>query len=149
MKKIKNILKEPLFHFFLIGLFIYMAYGLFNQNEGKDSNVVVVTSGEIRWLEDSWLKRWNRPPTPEEKKGIINQYVREKVLYKVAVEMGLDRDDVIIRRRMVQKIEFLTSDIITPPTPEDGELEGFYNENLSQYKAPDVITITQVFFDPR
>jgi hypothetical protein len=121
---------------------------LFNKNKVDNSNVVVITKGEIQWLEDNWLKLWNRPPTPEERKGIINQLVREKVLYKAAVEMGLDKEDVIIRRRMVQKIEFLTSDIIAPPVPEKGDLEGYFKENLTQYKAPDAITITQVFFDP-
>ena len=148
MKTLKNIYSEPLFHFFLIGLLIYLAYGLFNPNKNENSNIVVVSAGEITWLEDNWKKRWNRPPTQEEKKGIIDQLVREKVLYKAAIEMGLDKDDVIIRRRMVQKIEFLTSDIITPPAPKSGELEEFYEENKDHYKSPDVITITQVFFDP-
>jgi hypothetical protein len=125
-----------------------VVYGLFNPNDDENSSVIVVTSGEIQWLETNWQKLWNRPPTPEEKNGIVDQLIREKVLYKAAVEMGLDKDDVIIRRRMAQKIEFLTSDIIAPPVPKEGDLEEYYKENITQYRIPDAITITQAFFDP-
>ena len=87
MGSAKRILRQPLFQFFLIGLGLFLAFG-FYQNVNEDSNVVTVTTEEIQWLEDNWLGRWNRPPTPEEKRGLIDQLVGEKALYKAALEMG-------------------------------------------------------------
>ena len=148
MKSTTKFLKEPLFQFFLIGVLIYGAYALFSPVEEGGDNVIFVTQGEIQWLEDNWQKRWGRPPTPEEQQGLIDEHVREKVLYRTALDMGLDREDVIVRRRMVQKIEFLTSDLIAPPDPIEGELEDFYTSHQYNYRAPDAVSITQVFFDP-
>lgn len=143
-----KIIREPLFHFFLIGALVYMVYGLVNKDANTQENVIVITNGEIQWLEDNWEKTWNRAPSLEEREGLIKRQVRQKAMYKTAVEMGLDKDDIIIERRMVQKLEFLTSDILTPPNPLDGELEEFYNKNPKQYKTSSAITITQLYFDP-
>ncbi len=148
MNSIPKLLKEPLVQFLLIGVLIYGAYALFAPKEDSGDDIIFVTQGEIQWLEANWQKRWGRPPTPEEQQGLIDEHVREKVLYRTALDMGLDKEDVIVRRRMVQKIEFLTSDLIAPPDPIEGELEGFYANNQDSYRAPDAITITQVFFDP-
>lgn len=143
-----KIIKNPLFHFFIIGTLIYVGYALLNKDTKGQENVIVITSGEIQWLEDNWKKTRNRAPSLEERKGLIKQQVRQKVMYKTAVEMGLDKDDIIIERRMVQKLEFLTSDILTPPNPLDGELKEFYEKNPNQYKTSSAITITQLYFDP-
>lgn len=143
-----KIIKNPLFHFFIIGTVIYIGYALLNKDTNDQENVIVITSGEIQWLEDNWKKTRNRAPSLEERKGLIKQQVRQKVMYKTAVEMGLDKDDIIIERRMVQKLEFLTSDILTPPNPLDGELKEFYEKNPNQYKTSSAITITQLYFDP-
>jgi hypothetical protein len=147
----RDLLKEPLFQFMVFGLFIYLLYGFFGQNrkgDSADSQVINVGSGEIGWLESNWQKRWNRPPTDEELNGLVTQYVREVVLYREALKMGLDKNDVIIRRRLAQKLEFLSSDLIKPPVPEDIELETFFGERIDNYSQPPTITITQVFFDP-
>ena len=148
MKWINKIIKEPLLQFFIIGALIYLAYGLFNQDIKEQENVIVITNGEIQWLEDNWVKTWNRPPSSDEREGLINQHVRQKVMYKTAMEMGLDKDDMIIERRMVQKLEFLTSDIMAPPEPQAGELEEFFRANQMEYMTPGAITITQIYFDP-
>jgi hypothetical protein len=148
MKWLNKTIREPLFQFFIIGALIYLAYGLFNQDIKEQENVIVITKGEIQWLEDNWVKTRNRPPSSDERQGLINQHVRQKVMYKTAVEMGLDQDDMIIERRMVQKLEFLTSDIMTTPEPQAGELEKYYRDSQMEYKTSSAITITQIFFDP-
>ena len=148
MKWINKIIKEPLLQFFIIGALIYLAYGLFNQDIKEQENVIVITNGEIQWLEDNWLKTRSRPPSADERQGLINQHVRQKEMYRTAMEMGLDKDDMIIERRMVQKLEFLTSDIMSPPEPQAGELEEFFRVTQKEYRTPGAITITQIYFDP-
>ena len=149
MKVVIDIVKNPLFHFFILGLLIYVIYGLFGAKEYSDSErTIVVTPATIEWLQDSWQKRWNRLPTEQEMEGLINQYVRESILYQEALELGLDKNDVILRRRLAQKFEFLTDDLINVPPPSEEELAVYFKDNIDKYKTPDSTTFTHIFFDP-
>jgi peptidyl-prolyl cis-trans isomerase C len=125
-----KLLREPLVHFLFIGAAIYLAFGLFAEPiEDPQDNTLVVDAGEIEWTATSWYKRWKRLPTQQELDGLIQQYVRETILYRETLAMGLDRDDVIIRRRMAQKLEFLAQDLALMTPPTDEELQAYYPEN--------------------
>jgi peptidyl-prolyl cis-trans isomerase C len=80
--------------------------------------------------------------------GLVRDHLRQTVLYREAVAMGLDKDDVIIRRRMAQKLEFLAQDLITPEEPSEEELQAFFKENVDRYQIPPLLTFTHVFLDP-
>lgn len=135
--------------FLLIGVCIYGAYALFGvSDEDYEDMSVRVDSDRIDAFIGGWESRWNRPPTREEIDGVIEQYVREEVLYRQAVAMGLGENDPITRRRMAQKLEFLTSDLAQMKQPAEGELEQYFQENRATYREPDLITFIQVFFDP-
>ena len=141
--------REPLIHFVMIGACIYLLYGSYGQQETEElDRTITITAGEIAWLEETWAKQWKRPPTPVERRGLIEQYLRETVLYREAVAMGLDKDDTIIRRRLAQKLEFLSQDLIRPNPPTEEELLTYFGGNLDRFRAPDLITVTQIFFDP-
>ena len=113
-----KLLREPLVHFLFIGAAIYLLYGLFAEPvpEGQD-DTIIVTAGEVEWMRTAWQKRWNRPPTAEEFDGMIQQYIRETVLYREALTMGLNKHDMVIRRRLAQKLEFLAKDLVALTTP--------------------------------
>ena len=99
--------REPLIHFLAIGAALFVIYAYWGQQGGAENErAITITAGEIEWLSSSWQKTWNRPPTPEELEGIIDQYLKEMVLSREAVAMGLDRDDTVIRRRLAQKLNF-------------------------------------------
>jgi len=141
--------KEPLVQFLLIGGCIYAAFFLFGEPEEEVSeNQIHVDAGRIDAFISEWQKRWNRPPTRQEIDGLVQNYVREEVLYRQAVSMGLGEDDPITRRRMAQKLEFLTSDLAQAIEPEDAALEKYFADNAATYRAPDQITFSQVFFNP-
>jgi len=149
--KLIRFLKEPLLHFVLAGAAIYLLFGWFGQKASDDvvaENTIVITEGELDWLADSWLKRWNRPPTDQEMLGLVQQHLRETVLYREAMSMGLDKDDTIVRRRLAQKLEFLSQDLIQPELPTDEALQTFFEKNIDQYRIPKLITFTHVFLDP-
>lgn len=147
--KIVRLIKEPLVHFLVIGAAIFVLYGFMGQQDVEEQErAITITAGEINWLTDSWKKRWNRPPTKEERDGLIKQYMREMILYHEAVAMGLDKDDTVIRRRLAQKLEFLTQDLISPQPPTEGELRTYFETHMNRYQPPDLITLTHVFFDP-
>ncbi len=144
-----KLLREPLLHFMFIGVAIYLLYSVFADPlpEGNDKTIVV-SAGEIEWMQTSWQKRWNRPPTAEEFDGLIQQYIKETVLYREALTMGLNQHDQVIRRRLAQKLEFLAKDLValTPPTEE--ELQAYFDEHRDRYREPVRYTFTQVFIDP-
>lgn len=142
-------IREPLVHFLVIGIALFILYSLWGQQEARQQErSITITAGEVAWLTDAWEKRWNRPPTPEERKGLVDQYIRERILYREAVAMGLDRDDSVIRRRLAQKLEFLSNDLITPQPPTGEELKAYFTEHLDRYQPPALVTMTQVFIDP-
>jgi len=147
--KLPNIVREPLVHFLLLGVSIYAVTAWLAPAAPEDSERTIrVSAAEIDWLTTSWEKRWNRPPTAREREGLIDEYVRETVLYREALAMGLDRDDTIIRRRLAQKLEFLSQDLVAFEEPGDVLLGAWYAENRERYRDPPVLTVTHVFFDP-
>jgi len=142
-------LREPLVQFLFIGVFIYLLYGMFAEPVPEDNDkTIVVTAGEIEWMQSSWQKRWNRPPTDAEFDGLIQQYIRETVLYREALTMGLNKHDMVIRRRLAQRLEFLAKDLVALTPPSEDELLTYFDVHQDRYQQPKLYTFTQVFFDP-
>ena len=144
-----KLLREPLVHFMFIGAMIYLLYGIFAEPVPEDTDkTIVVSAGEIEWMQTAWEKRWNRPPTDAEFDGLIQQYIRETVLYREALTMGLNKHDQVIRRRLAQKLEFLAKDLVALTPPTDEELQMYFAEHQDRYQEPVLYTFTQVFIDP-
>ncbi|MGH8035975.1 MAG: peptidyl-prolyl cis-trans isomerase, partial [Lysobacterales bacterium] len=91
---------------------------------------------------------WLRPPTPAELQGLVDNYIREEILYREGVAMGLDRDDPVIQRRVVQKLDVLSEETssLTPPT--DTDLADYLQKHAKEYERPPVFDYQQVMFDP-
>jgi len=144
-----KLLREPLVHFMFIGAVIYALYGAFAEPVVEEvDKTIVITAGEIQWMQTSWQKRWNRPPTAKEFDGLIQQYIKETVLYREALTMGLNKHDMVIRRRLAQKLEFLAKDLVALTPPTEAELLAYFDEHQDRYQQPTLYTFTQVFFDP-
>jgi len=133
----------------LIGAVIYGAYGAFAEPASDETDkTIVVSAAEVEWMRSSWQKRWNRPPTDKEMDGLVQQYIRETVLYREALTMGLNQHDQVIRRRLAQKLEFLAKDLVTLTPPGEKELQAYFAANQARYQEPIRYTFTQVFVDP-
>ena len=142
-------LKEPLIQFLVLGACIYGGYALFGTNdEGEGDYVITVDQARVDGFVSGWQARMGRVPTPQELDGMIDQFLKEEILYREAVAMGLGENDPITRRRLAQKLEFLTKDVARLKKPVDGELEQYFAANKDSYREPDLITFTHVFFDP-
>ncbi len=147
--RLNRLAKEPLIQFLIIGACIYGAYALYGtSDEDAGDRTILVDAARIEGFVSGWQSRFNRPPTEQELDGMISQFVREDIFYREAVAMGLDKDDAITRRRMAQKLEFLTRDIARLKEPIEGELEQYFEENKVLYRQPDLITFSHVFLDP-
>ncbi|MHC4758177.1 MAG: peptidyl-prolyl cis-trans isomerase [Planctomycetota bacterium] len=149
MKKIKAIVKEPLLYFFLLGAVVFGAHALLNKNatNGEDNRYQVeVTSSDIEWLRNRWNKLMGREPRAEELQGLIESMIREEILYREAVSMGLDEKDTVVRRRLAQKMEFLFKDLADMEQPGDEELREYFLSNAERYSLPGMVSFTHVFF---
>jgi len=149
IKGIRRLAREPLLQFLVIGACIYGAYAWFGAaDETAGEMTVVVDADRVQGFIDGWRSRYGRPPTEQELTGMIEQFIREDILYREAEAMGLGKDDPITRRRLAQKLEFLTKDVARLKTPDEGELEAYFEANAASYREPDLITFSHVFLDP-
>ena len=143
------IAREPLLHFLLIGTALFVVFGLVNdRTSGDQDNHVVVSSGRIEQLENIFTRTWQRSPTAEELKGLIDDFVLEEIYYRQAVAMGIDRDDTVIRRRLRQKFEFLTDDLAAASVPTDEELATYLAANAGDFVRDTTYTFEQVYINP-
>lgn len=142
----KILLREPLFHFLLIGALLFFGYGFFNHEPAASLRTVQITAAEANWLKETWVRQWHRPPTEEEFQSVLVGYLKETLLAREAEAMGLAQNDTIIRRRLAQKMEFIVRDTPQIPDPEVDVLRRFYDANPSQYRQPAHVSFTQIFF---
>ena len=143
----KSWIKEPLLHFLVIGALIFVVFSVFNNEETTgNTKMIVVSAGEIERLSGNWSKKWNRPPTNIELQGLVDSYIREEVYYREAIALGLDKDDTVLRRRMMQKMEFLSNDLADLNNPDETVLNEFFLANPDKYELPAQISFTHVYF---
>src|SRR5687767_10627973 len=97
-----KLLREPLVHFVAFGAVLFAAYAWFNRDQVETGGVepVRVTDGDVRWLVETWRKQWLRQPGPDDLRGMITDLVNEELMAREALEMGLEKDHTIVRRRL-------------------------------------------------
>jgi len=130
-----RLIKEPLLHFFLLGAGVFAFYAVVGDSDEQRSDEIVVTTGQVERLVTGWTKTRMRPPTQAELEALIDEFVREEVYYREALAMSLDRDDVIIRRRLRQKMEFVTQDLSEMIDPTEEELVEYLSRNGRVYQV--------------
>ena len=143
----KKLYKEPLIHFLLIGAMIFVVFSVVNKDEiDVSGNKIVVTSADIEWLSSNWSKKWNRSPTETELKGLVDAYIKEEVYYREALALGLDQDDTVLRRRLMQKMEFLSNDLAELDQPGEVVLKKYFLDNREKYELPARVSFTHIYF---
>lgn len=143
----KQVFKEPLLVFLLIGAAIFVLFQQVADDPLTADAEIVVTTGHIQVLTMGFEKRRQRLPTERELEGLIQHYVREEVLYREALALGLDRDDPIIKRRLVQKLQFLSEDIATADEPEEQQLLTYLAAHQENYRQPSRFSFRQVYIN--
>ncbi len=137
-------LSDPLITFLAVGAMLLVAGQYWEPDSA--SFRIDITPAEIARLADQWQVQMQRPPTAEEMTGLVDAFVREEIYYREASKLGLDTDDTIVRRRLVQKLTFLTEDIATTTPPDDATLEAWYRDHQDVYTQPERISFTHRYF---
>ncbi len=147
---LKSLTREPLVHFLLLGAALFLLDAWLRPASAPALNTeIVVSEARIRNLVQNFRRTWQRPPTRQELEGLVEGHIREEVLYREALALGLDRDDTIIRRRLQQKMEFISEEAAALAQPTDQELEQYLVAHAEAFRVEPRITFTQVFLDPR
>ncbi len=145
----KRLLREPLLHFVFLGILLFAFDAFLRGRSGEfRSGDIVVSEGRIENLAALFARTWQRPPTAEELRGLVDDYVLEEALYREGVALGVDQDDTVIRRRVRQKMEFFVDDIVEAAEPTEAELEAWLRGHTQSYARPARFTFRQLYLNP-
>jgi len=144
-----SIIKQPLLHFLLLGALLFALYSWVGDDElSTQTKEIVITPGRIETLAVNFEKVWQRAPTERELDGIINDFITEEIYYREALAIGLDQDDTIVRRRMRQKMEFITADLAERIEPTENELVEYLKNNKESYRKDPIFSFKQIYLNP-
>jgi hypothetical protein len=138
-----RVIREPLVHFMIIGVVIFLSATTL---KGLQRPVLRIDGDELEQLTAYWRLQMQRPPSPEELRGLVRERIDEEILAKEALRRGLDKDDIIIRRRLAQKMAFASEDVAPVAEPDDATLKAYYQRTAAQYAVPAHMALRQVYF---
>lgn len=143
---IRRLVAEPLLHFAVLGAALFAAYGALAPAIPDDRRIVV-TAGQVAALEAEFRASRQRLPEAHERQALLDNFVRDEVLYREGLALGLDRDDAVIRNRVKLRMEFMAEDTLTVE-PTDADLAAYLAAHRDEFEIPGVVTFDQVYFDP-
>lgn len=144
---ISKLLKEPLFHFIILGGLLYLASVMSGYDDAQTQRIVV-SEGQIRHLATLYKKTWQRKPTREELQALIQEYIKGQAAYYEGMSMGLEKDDVVVTRRLRQKVDFIAEESLERPAVTDDVLQAYLQKNPDKFLAEPTLSIRQVYFEP-
>ena len=141
--------RDPLLQYLTVGVVLAVGFVLFDGDDdaAADARRIEIGATELQWLHRNWQARRQRPPTETELRGLVDDYVRQEVLYRTGAAMGLDRGDEVIRRRVQQKLELLTEDVAALTQPTEAELQTYLTEHAADYAIAERRSFTQIYFN--
>jgi peptidyl-prolyl cis-trans isomerase C len=141
-------LREPLVHFLVVAVALFVVYRVMNpQSEGAEpSRQITLTADDFDQLRIVWLAQGRPAPTPEQMRNLVEAKVREEILYREALALGLDKDDTIVKRRLAQKMEFLAEDLSGIEEPSTDQLKTWYETNAQRFALPPRVSFRHLYF---
>ena len=145
---IARVMREPLVHFIVAGIALFVVYALLHPERfaADTSRRIELSATDVATVELAFIARWQRSPTPTELRGLLASEVRNEILSREAIALGLDQDDVIVKRRLAQKMEFLADDMSGLRDPTPAELRAWFDLHKSEFAPASRITFRHVFF---
>jgi len=138
--------RNPLLQFATFGALLFFAYGLLHDTRTGDANRIELSAADIERIRELWAMQWKRPPTENELQGLVEAHIREEVLYREALAMGLDEGDTVIRRRLAQRVTFMAEDLASRVEPTPEELQRHFEAQLDRYLLPARVSFSHIYF---
>ena len=145
----KKLLHEPLVHFLVLGFLVFAGFRFTSRSDAGEPGKIVVTQSQVESLVTGFTRTWQRPPTNLELEGLVREYIREEVSTREALALGLDKDDSVIRRRLRQKLEFVSDSVATQADPTDEALQKYLQAHAESFRGQRQFTFSQVYLDPQ
>jgi hypothetical protein len=144
---IRQLLREPLLHFAMLGAAIFGAYRLIGP-PASDAAEIVITADRVASITAHFsASHGGRRPHDDELRAAVDAYVRDEMLYREGLALGLDRDDPVVRNRIRQKAELLSEDALAR-VPTDRDLEAYLAEHQAEFDLPARVSFQQIYIDP-
>ena len=146
--RLRRWLREPLLQFVIIGAALFGVQHVLHPQTTvpRAPNTIVITQDDLRQMSVTWLAQGRPPLTAEQWRSLIEDKVHQEVLFREALALGLDKGDEIVKRRMVQKMQFLAEDVAAAHEPTDAELRTWFKKNPARFAAPPRITFRHLYF---
>lgn len=135
---------EPLVHFVAAGLVLFAVGEIYHRQTSIYR--IEVTPRHVQQLAHDYALQYGAAPDPQTLEGLVRQDVHDEILYRQGVALKLDKDDEIVRRRMVQKMQFLMQDLAAPAEPSEAQLQAFYTAHAAAYATAPRATFSHIFF---
>ena len=133
--------KDPLWLFLLFG---GLLFGIAATQE--DQRVIRVTEGDVQRIVEQWQQQMRRDPTPAERASLINRFIRDEAYYQEALALKHDAGDTIVKRRLIQKLSFLTEDLAGTTSPDEATLRAFHAKHQDKYRTPEQFSFSHIYF---
>lgn len=144
----KRLLREPLLHFLVLGALLFALYSWLNRESMLPSNKVLVDQPRVDALVRQFEQAWQRPPARAELQRLVDQWVRDEIIYREGLAAGMDRDDELVRRRVVQKMRFMAEGMAAD-VPDAAALQAWMRAHPARYQIAPTYSFRQAYFDPR
>lgn len=144
-----KLLKDPLVHFLLVGGVLFAVFYLRGGDGTDDERRIVLDAAQVERLSNEAALLRGRPPTVEELRAIVEPAIRDEVMYREALALGLDVDDDQVRDRLIEKMRYLTEDLADPEPASEDVLRAFFEASPELFRIPELVTFDQKFFSPR
>ncbi|MEM9494902.1 MAG: peptidylprolyl isomerase [Pseudomonadota bacterium] len=143
----RAIWRQPLLHFLVAGLAIFLLNGLRGDEEtAPGDNNITVTVAQVERMAALWTRTWGRAPSERELQGLVRDHIKEEIYYREALKLGLDVNDTVIRRRLRQKMELLSEGDAALSEPDEEALRAYFAENADRYRQGETFAFRQVYF---
>ena len=146
--KLKTLLREPIVLFILIGCVLYLLQAMVFNTDPSARKQIIVSSKQLKQLENGFSNAWMRRPTESELEGLIANHIKYEVFYREALAMGLDESDQVIRNRLRQKLELLMDNMASVNVPSEQMLATFLQENADDFEKDYQVSFMQVYVNP-
>jgi peptidyl-prolyl cis-trans isomerase C len=140
----RNALREPLLHFVAAGAVLFLTGHAIRAR--LDTHHIVITPQRAAQLANRYALQFGARPDSDMMEELVKSDVHDEILFREGLAMGLDKDDEIVRRRIIQKMQFLLEDLQVPPEPRAEQLQAYYRSHAAQYQLPARATFSHIFF---
>lgn len=143
-----KLLKDPLVHFLAIGVLLFAVSAWRGETVSTGRERIVITAAQVEQARSAATALQGREPTAEELTTLLEPTIRDEVFYREALALGLDVGDDEVRRRLIEKMSYLTQGLADPEPSSADELRAFYDSSPEIFTIPPLVSFDQAYFNP-